>query len=83
MCQRLKEEMQHSKTYVDPPNGPQYLPRVGIGCSLVGQGQGVRLGHGVIAVSAQQGVGMKGGQRQRVDALFSLGNILWRFQKGH
>lgn len=72
--------------YVDNQTGPsgfKYLPWVGIGPSLDGQPQRVRLGHGVIAVGTQQGVGVKQGQRQRVGALFSLRNILWRFQKGH
>lgn len=36
-----------------PPNAGQYLSWVGIGRSLVGQGQRVRLGHGVIAIGTQ------------------------------
>lgn len=59
------------------PICPQYLSWVGVGCSLVGQGQRVRLGHGVIAISTQERMGMKWGKRQSVSTLFSLGNILW------
>lgn len=85
MSEKARKHYLISQTSADryPPNGPQYLSWVGIGCSLVGRGQRVRLGHGVIAVSAQEWVGMEWGERQGVGALFSLGNILWRFQKGH
>lgn len=46
--QRLQQISQRAAV-----DGPQYLSWVGIGCSLVGQGQRVRLGHGVITVSTQ------------------------------
>lgn len=54
-----------------------YLSWVGIGCSLAGQAQWVRLGHGVIAVSPQQRVRMERRERQSVGALSSAGYVLW------
>lgn len=68
---------------VDPTICPWYLSGVGVRRSLAGQDWSVRLGHSVFAVGTQKGVGMLGRKRKSVAALFSPGNILWRFQKEH